>query len=613
MCGIFGIISKKKIDFSDLKFLAMHARQRGKDSSGYLEIKNNDFYINRFNYDLKYSIKKIDKNNQTFIGHARLVTNSMVDNQPIYKNDIALFHNGIITNSENLFRKYNLNKNFSIDTEIIIELFNFFFFKNKNFDKTLDEIFSNIIGTASCAMYLFSLGKLILFSNNGSLYTGQKNEDIYFSSEKFPLKILNCQNIFKVNKYIILDVPSCHKRVSIKEDNIIKNDLVPVINNSYKFSKKINYKIEDYLTIKKCTKCILPKNFPFIHFDEKGICNYCKNYKKNFNFSKKEKKEEFIEILKKYKSKNGDIKCIFPLSGGRDSCYGLHIAVNELGIKPLTFTYDWGLVTDLARRNISKMCSKLNVENIIYADNIEKKRNYIKKNILAWLEKPTLGMVNIFTAGDKHFYRFLEKIKLQTEIDLNIWSYNPMETTHFKHGFLGIPPKFDNANTYLSGYGSQINYQMKRILEFLKNYRYINSSLFDTYHGEFYRSILKKKDYFYIFKYFEWEELEVHNTLLNNYNWEVSPDSKSTWRVGDGAASFYNFIYYLFCGFTEFNTFRSNQIREGQITRQEALSHIEKDNKPRFTSIKWFLDVIGLDFNLVIDRIYNAKDKKFKL
>jgi hypothetical protein len=92
----------------------------------------------------------------------------------------------------------------------------------------------------------------------------------------------------------------------------------------------------------------------------------------------------------------------------------------------------------------------------------------------------------------------------------------------------------------------------------------------------------------------------------------VSPDSKSTWRVGDGAASFYNFIYYLFCGFTEFNTFRSNQIREGQITRQEALSHIENDNKPRFTSIKWFLDVIGLDFNFVVERIYDLRDKNFK-
>ena len=99
-----------------------------------------------------------------------------------------------------------------------------------------------------------------------------------------------------------------------------------------------------------------------------------------------------------------------PLSGGRDSCYGLHLIVKELGIKPITFTYDWGLVTDLARRNISRMSSQLNVENIILADNIELKRSYIKKNVSAWLKKPHLGMVNLFTAGDKHFYRYLEKL-----------------------------------------------------------------------------------------------------------------------------------------------------------------------------------------------------------
>ena len=53
------------------------------------------------------------------------------------------------------------------------------------------------------------------------------------------------------------------------------------------------------------------------------------------------------------------------MSGGRDSCYGLHIVAKELKLKPITFTYDWGLVTVLARRNISRMCSILNVENII--------------------------------------------------------------------------------------------------------------------------------------------------------------------------------------------------------------------------------------------------------
>ena len=51
-----------------------------------------------------------------------------------------------------------------------------------------------------------------------------------------------------------------------------------------------------------------------------------------------------------------------PFSGGRDSCYGLDLIVKELGLKPITYTYDWGMVTDLGRRNISRMCAELGVE-----------------------------------------------------------------------------------------------------------------------------------------------------------------------------------------------------------------------------------------------------------
>ena len=56
-------------------------------------------------------------------------------------------------------------------------------------------------------------------------------------------------------------------------------------------------------------------------------------------------------------------------------CYSLHILVNELGLKPITYTYDWGMITDLIdSRNISLICSKMNVENIIVAANISRKR-----------------------------------------------------------------------------------------------------------------------------------------------------------------------------------------------------------------------------------------------
>ena len=57
--------------------------------------------------------------------------------------------------------------------------------------------------------------------------------------------------------------------------------------------------------------------------------------------------------------------------------YALHLVVNELEMRPVTYTYDWGMVTDLGRRNISRMCGELGVENIIVADDIRKKREYI--------------------------------------------------------------------------------------------------------------------------------------------------------------------------------------------------------------------------------------------
>ena len=59
-------------------------------------------------------------------------------------------------------------------------------------------------------------------------------------------------------------------------------------------------------------------------------------------------------------------------------------------------------------------------------------------------------------------------------------------------------------------------------------------------------------------------------------------------------------MYTLVAGFSENDTFRSNQIREGMITRERALELIYDENKPRYNSLKWYLEIIGLDFREVI-------------
>ena len=56
-------------------------------------------------------------------------------------------------------------------------------------------------------------------------------------------------------------------------------------------------------------------------------------------------------------------------------------------------------------------------------------------------------------------------------------------------------------------------------------------------------------------------------------------------------------------GFSENDTFRSNQIREGMITREKALELIFVENKPRYNSLKWYLEIIGLNYESTIKRI----------
>ena len=88
--------------------------------------------------------------------------------------------------------------------------------------------------------------------------------------------------------------------------------------------------------------------------------------------------------------------------------------------------------------------------------------------------------------------------------------------------------------------------------------------------------------------------------FLKNIIGKKAVDTPTTWRIRDGTAAFYNYVYYTVAGFTEHDTFRSNQIREGDITRDEALKLVKEENRPRYPNIKWYLDALAIDYNKAI-------------
>jgi glucosamine--fructose-6-phosphate aminotransferase (isomerizing) len=605
MCGIFGIVSDSNVNQSELVLLTRHAQQRGRDSSGLFFLDKGKYSIYRASFPIDQLLTKSQVTQWNLvIGHSRLVTNGLQDNQPIYRGDVCVIHNGIVVNHESIWDKIESKRQLVIDTEIIAAIASEVAQRTGSADQVASEVLKYCKGIVACAIALPKLGKLCLFSNNGSLYIGKKGKNSYFSSERFPLTKLGCEFVEQIREEgRVLSIPVSESAANITDFNRHTTNLIPSLGTASEEEKILEYK--RYMG-RRCTRCILPETMPYIRFDAQGVCNYCHNYKPR---NKPRPTSEIFKLVEPYRRANGD-ECIVPFSGGRDSCYGLHLIMKELKMKPITYTYDWGMVTDLGRRNISRMCAQLGVENIIVADDISLKRRNIAKNLAAWLKSPHLGMVSILTAGDKHFFRHVETVKQQTGISLNLWGVNPLEVTHFKAGFLGVPPDFEEERVYSHGAMKQLRYQWLRFKAMSQSPGYFNSSLWDTLSGEYYRSFTKKNDYYHIFDYWRWDEKIIDDTLLNEYDWERAPDTSTTWRIGDGTAAIYNYIYYTVAGFTEHDTFRSNQIREGDLTRERALEMVEDENQPRYPNIKWYLDAIGMNFVDTI-KIVNAIPKMY--
>jgi glutamine---fructose-6-phosphate transaminase (isomerizing) len=601
VCGIFGYVGPDALDSTSAKILVKHAQQRGRDSSGMVIKESDAYHAYRADYQIDWLLKRIPAPGNLFFGHSRLVTNGTGDNQPVLREQIIVLHNGIIVNEQAAWDAIGKTPALTVDTEVIPAIIASHLEAGGSIETAAARVLELTEGVVACAALVPGLGKLLLFSNNGSLYVGDKSGGTVFSSERYPLEQIEATGIrqIKGDEAVVLDVPEQDAQIELKEWRNRSIDLVPGLGMLAEEEALLQYPKPDF---RRCTRCILPETMPFIKFDENGVCNYCLNYKPR---NHPRPKEELFELVKPFRRAKGD-EVLVPFSGGRDSSYGLHLIIHELELRPVTYTYDWGMVTDLGRRNVSRMSSKLGVENIIVAADITTKRDYIRRNLEAWIKSPHLGMLSVLTAGDKHFFRHIETLKKQTGVTLNLWGINPLEVTHFKSGFLGVPPDFEEERVYSHGAMKQLRYQSLRLKAMMQSLGYFNRSIPDTLLGEYYRSFTTKSDYFHIFDYWRWDEKLIDDTLLDEYDWERAPDTQTTWRIGDGTAAFYNYAYYTIAGFTEHDTFRSNQIREGDITREQALVLVEEENTPRYPNLKWYLDVVGVDFTAAITAINTA-------
>ena len=670
MCGIFGVALRSNSVFSRamtervMRQLFQLSESRGKEAAGIALNAADGIYLAKFAlpaskildrpefrkmFDYAFPANGHANLATCIIGHSRLVTNGghqiHANNQPIATNEIVAIHNGIITNVDQLWAEFpTLQRRTDLDTEVLLSLLRHTYQKTGDLVGAFQTVFDMIEGVASMAALFGDFNALALATNNGSLYLGRNSDSsaYVFASEQHILDTLFTDSRLRAiaptftiqhvqpGSGLLIDLetltahefslaangkgaspalktltgPKTITDVSPAEAKQHVPERVPgegpyVLSPSFVDEYPRNR--DAIAGLRRCTRCVLPETMPFITFDEEGVCNYCRTYQPiEFRGI-----DQLRAVLAPYRSQNGEPDCLITFSGGRDSSYTVHLLKTELGMNPITYTYDWGMVTDLARRNQMRLCGKLGLEHILVSADINKKRRNIRKNVLAWLRKPDLGTVPLFMAGDKQYFYHANRLARQNKIDIIILGENLLETTRFKTGFCGIPPQQTTEHTYTLSFFSKMRLAWYYGTRTLTNPAYLNASLLDTI-GAYISYYFIPHNYVNVYQYVRWDENEITTTLIDEYNWEVATDTSTTWRIGDGTAAFYNYIYYTVAGFSENDTFRSNQIREGMLTRDEALQHIDAENTPRYESIQWYCDVIGIDFERTIATINRA-------
>jgi len=637
MCGIFGFAAAPgaAVQPKALRGLAAAlfrlSASRGKEASGYALMAGDridvdrapmasDQLMARARTKRVFNRMAVTDKATVMIGHSRLATSGFhglnINNQPIHTSGLIGVHNGVIANYADLVRTFSgIALASTNDSEMVFALLARFAEQAPCLAEAVARLFATIEGSASLAALPAAGDNLMLASNHGSLFFAMacKASVLVFTSERFILErcLRHLDPGGAGQTPTITQVQAGDAYLVTWPGQLQAVRLDPAVQRPQRqaFAPQIFDRLvieaEARQTLRRCTRCILPETMPFITFDDQGVCNYCRTYTP----VKLRPLAELEAALAGHRRPGGGPDCIMGLSGGRDSSYALHCLCRQLGMKPMAYTYDWGMVNDLARRNQARMVGKLKVEHLIIAAPIEKKLANIRANINAWLKRPDLGMVPLFMAGDKLFFIHLNQLHRQTGIPLSIWANNRYERIEFKSGFAGVPPdgttKIRVATPLLNKFGLA-GYYLK---QFVLNPAYLNRSLPDTLAG-FYSYFFARQDFINLYDYIPWNETAIIDTLEGLYNWERARDTATTWRIGDGTAAFYNFIYYTVAGFTENDAFRSNQVREAMISREKALELAAVENLPRHDTIREYCNLVGVDFNRVLKTI-EAMPKRY--
>lgn len=635
MCGLFGAFSTlgKELSREDVRWFARNARiaeRRGSDASGLVRLDHEG----RISYAKAWlpvsqllrqgSIEhEMGKRTATgWFGHSRLETHGFsadeTNNQPMVSDDWFVLHNGIVTNHEELRAEWAENERVQMsqsDSYVILVLLEMWHASGRS--QTMeDAVFGRCEGELT-VIAGSRFGDLLIFTNVGNLYMVQRDDGVVLLGSE-PRQF--GRHLGQRARQIDRGVTTLRRPVSHPAEPVVRLDVdLPrrrdngadglhvrtgdlsgefrslVVALAAMSEQKMN-------SMRRCSRCLLPESFPGIRFDDGGLCSVCNA----FSPPRYEGLEALERDLKKASPNGRDV--LVCLSGGRDSCYVLHL-IDELGFRPTAYTYDWGMVTTAARENMAKMCGKLGVEHVLVSPDIQRNRLRVRHALLAWLRSPDIATIPILMAGDKPYFRYAGIVADERGGLPAVMADHHLETTGFKSMLAGaVPSKGSTGGVEYRLSGTSLMRMARTYaLSGVRNPKMARSIMVEGGIG-FIDYYLRKHKFVRPFMYVPWDERRLEETLVVKYQWSKGLDADlPSWRMGDATAPFYNLVYCLALGMTEHDALRSNQIRYGLLSREDAAELLAQDNKVSALGLATYFFTAGLSEKEAIGALHQLK------
>ena len=345
-----------------------------------------------------------------------------------------------------------------------------------------------------------------------------------------------------------------------------------------------------------CQHCVMPDTRPNIVLDARGVCNACRFHmqKKQIDWVKRER--AFRQVVENAKSRSRGYDCLIPVSGGKDSTWQT-VKCLEYGLNPLAVTWKTPVRTEIGEKNLNNLVS-LGVDHIDYQVNPKVEKKFLLESLIRY----GTPMIPMHMA----LFNIPLTIAVRFSIPLIVWG----ENSAFEYGGTEEESKgFELNEAWLKKYG---------VTHGTTAADWISPGLtkkeMTPYFGPS-AAELKASGVLAVFLgyYFSWDpETSLKVAVANGFQSRQEGAMTGLYDyadIDDEFISIHHYIKWYKFGFTRLFDNLSLEIRNGRMTREQALAIIRDkgDQTPRADIEKFcrFVNISEKQFWDILEKFRN--------